>query len=142
MHTHSPDRPAKIAKPPPSGVSIPVVVVDDEPMIVSVILDILRFMKIEASACPHGDQVLACIREKRPRVLLLDIQMPGMDGIEIFQRLRADPETATISVIFVTANASRLLTWFPQYQQMGASVLSKPFDFNQLIDLVHEGLKT
>ena len=58
--------------------------------------------------------------------------MPGLDGIELFLRLRADPATAALPVIFFTANAHILRQRLPDYQHMGAALLPKPFSLEHL----------
>jgi two-component system cell cycle response regulator len=78
-----------------------------------------------------GEQALEMARELRPDLVLLDVMMPGLDGPSTLKRLRADPATARIPVIFVTAkatpdNATRL-------RALGAAaVIAKPFDPMQL----------
>jgi CheY-like chemotaxis protein len=113
-----------------------VVVVDDEPEIVQVVCDVLEDEGIQATSCPHGRQALTCIRRKQPRVLLLDIQMPDVDGITLFRELREDPATSTLPVIFVTANEHLLNTHLPDYCALGAEVLPKPFDLDVLVHVV------
>ena len=117
-----------------------VVVVDDEPEIVQVVCDVLEDEGIQASSCPHGRKALMCIRLKQPRVLLLDIQMPDVDGITLFQQLRADPATSSLPVIFVTANEHLLNTHLPDYRALGAQVLPKPFDLDALVNVVGRAL--
>ncbi len=119
-----------------------VVVVDDEPPIVAVVCDVLHDEGFETISCMHGSEALACIRRERPQLVILDIQMPGVDGIEVFQRMRADPTTADIPVIFFTANSHILKERLPNYQDLGAKLLSKPFDIAKLIDLVEQTLPT
>lgn len=117
-----------------------VVVVDDEPEIVQIICDVLQDEAIQADSCPHGRLAYTCIRYKQPQVVILDVQMPGVDGIEIFRLLRADPTTAPIPVIFVTANADRVQQWLPDYKNLGAALLPKPFDIATLIAMVQHRL--
>jgi DNA-binding response OmpR family regulator len=120
------------------GVSHPiVVVVDDDPPIVDLVCDSLKDEGIPASSCPYGRRAFACIRKKRPKVAILDIQMPEVDGIELFKLLRADPETHGLPVIFLTANAHLLQRHLPEYQQLGATVVIKPFDLDTLLDTVN-----
>lgn len=95
---------------------------------------------ITTTGCPHGRQALICIRRKQPRVLLLDLQMPDVDGITLFLQLRAAPETSTTPVIFVTANAQLLDARLPDYQALGAELLPKPFDMDALISIVERAL--
>ncbi len=117
-----------------------VVVVDDEPEIVQVVCDVLEDEGIKATSCPHGRQALMCIRRKQPQALLLDIQMPDVDGITLFLQLRADPTTSSLPVIFVTANEHLLRTHLPDYRRLGAEVLPKPFDLDALVNAVERVL--
>jgi CheY-like chemotaxis protein len=117
-----------------------VVVVDDEPQIVSIILETLHDEDIPAESCGYGHAAFTCLRTKLPEVVLLDIQMPGLDGIQIFSRLKADPATAGMYIIFVTANAHFLDQSLPNYNELGVGVLRKPFDLNDLVHLVKNAL--
>jgi CheY-like chemotaxis protein len=117
-----------------------VVVVDDEPPIVEVVCEALEEEDIIAVACEHGYEAYPCIRRHHPQVVILDVQMPGVDGIEVFQRLRADPVTSAIPVIFFTANAQKVLQRIPDYRSQGAELLPKPFDVDKLLDLVTRAL--
>ncbi len=80
-----------------------VVVVDDEPAIVSAVCDALELIDLVAVGCQHGRNAQQCIRAKQPKVTILDVQMLEVDGIELFQSMRADPATTAIPVIFLTA---------------------------------------
>ena len=85
-----------------------VLVVDDEPDI----LALLRF-KLEAAghdvlAAPDGEAGLAAAREHLPDVVLADWMMPRMTGVEMLARIRADPATATIPFILLTARAQEI----------------------------------
>ena len=93
-----------------------------------------------AESCPHGRKAHACIRNKQPQVVILDIQMPGVDGIQLFHLLRADPSTQAIPVIFFTANVHVLRERLPDYQALGAELLPKPFHVDKLVDSVTPAL--
>lgn len=80
-----------------------ILIVDDEPINLSVLSRLLG-PRYEVRACKSGQQALeAAARDPRPDLVLLDVLMPGMDGYEILSRLRDDPQTRDIPVIFVTA---------------------------------------
>lgn len=117
-----------------------VVVVDDDRAIVEVVCEVLEDEGIPTTGCPYGRRAHGCIRHKHPRVVLLDVQMPDVDGIELFRQLRADPATRTLPVIFFTANAHKLQERLPNYAACGATLLPKPFDMDQLIDAVSRAL--
>ncbi len=117
-----------------------VVVVDDEPPIVEVVCEALEEEEITAIACEHGREAYPCIRRHQPKLVILDVQMPGVDGIEVFQCLRADPATSAIPVIFCTANAQKMIERIPDYKARGADLLPKPFDVDRLLDIVERTL--
>lgn len=77
--------------------------------------------------CGNGTETLEKVKDFAPNLILLDVMMPGMDGPTTLQNLRADPATAKIPVIFLTAKVQTAEV--AQYQTMGAlTVLAKPFN--------------
>ncbi|MFQ5927674.1 MAG: response regulator [Terriglobia bacterium] len=86
-----------------------------------------------------GEECLALARTSRPDVILLDAKMPRLDGFEACRRLKADPATASIPIIFLTASAQE--REIQQGLAMGAiGYLTKPFDpielRNQVVELL------
>jgi len=104
-----------------------VVVVDDDDMIRSVVriaVQKVDTMVIEAASGPEG---LTVASAEHPNVVLLDFQMPKMDGAETLRQLKADLEIAAIPIIFLTAKTGRKAR--SEYLQMGAiGTIEKPFD--------------
>ena len=85
---------------------------------------------VEASSGAEG---IACAKSERPDFILLDMMMPGMDGASTFRELRADAETASIPVIFLTAVAK--VAEVECLKNLGArGVVLKPFDPLTLAD--------
>jgi CheY-like chemotaxis protein len=113
-----------------------VIVIDDEPPIVDVVCQVLEDAGVQASSCPYGSQAAACIQSKHPRLVIIDVQMPGVDGIQLFEQLRADPTTASLPVIFLTANSHILQQRLPDYAARGAVLVPKPFKIAQLVAVV------
>jgi len=82
-----------------------VLVADDEPLNIKVVAEALK-KDYQVIAAGNGSEALALARTApRPDLVLLDVMMPGMDGFEACRRLKADPETASIPVVFITALA-------------------------------------
>ncbi len=80
-----------------------ILVVDDTPANIKILADLLRRDYLLSVATCGEDAIEIAGSEDRPDLILLDIMMPEMDGYEVCQRLKADPRTAEIPVIFVTA---------------------------------------
>lgn len=78
-------------------------VVDDEPLNIQVMYRIFR-EDHEVRFATGGEQALAMCRSQTPNLVLLDIEMPGVGGLEVCRRLKADPVTADIPVMFVSAH--------------------------------------
>jgi CheY-like chemotaxis protein len=102
--------------------------VDDEPDIGEVVAMSLGLdADMETRSCSSGPEAIAAAAEWSPDIILLDVMMPGMDGPATLAQLRADPVTAGIPVIFMTARAqARELDIF---RAIGAAgIIAKPFD--------------
>lgn len=81
--------------------------VDDDETVVSALADFLRSRYYEVETAGHAAEALALAREKRPALILLDIQLPGMDGLTVIRTLRQDldPGLAAVPIIALTALA-------------------------------------
>jgi len=79
-----------------------ILVVDDAPMNIRLLSQVLRSAYV-VYAATDGETALELARSQQPDLILLDVLMPGMDGYEVCRRLKSDPQTRTIPVIFVTA---------------------------------------
>jgi signal transduction histidine kinase len=80
-----------------------ILVVDDNPTNLSVISQALRSVGWQVRIAIDGEDALNKVAQNPPELILLDVQMPGIDGFEVCQRLKATPETADIPIIFMTA---------------------------------------
>ncbi|MBI5259115.1 MAG: response regulator transcription factor [Burkholderiales bacterium] len=80
-----------------------VLIVDDVPDNLSVLHDALDEAGHTVLVASDGPSAIARAQQARPDIVLLDAMMPGMDGFEVARRLKADPETAGIPIIFMTA---------------------------------------
>lgn len=80
-----------------------IVVVEDEQAIQDVIAYNLRREGYEVLLAGHGNEGLALIQSKRPALAILDLMLPGIDGLSICQQLRADPKTRSIPLMILSA---------------------------------------
>lgn len=84
-----------------------VLVVDDNPVNCKLVTYVVEAAGHEARTAGDADAALAEIRAHRPDVILMDLQLPGIDGLELTRRLKADPQTRAIAIIAVTAYAMK-----------------------------------
>ena len=79
-----------------------VVVVDDEPDTLTFIATVLRDAGATVYEATNGDEAVEVARKERPDLVTLDIQMPGKDGGEVFEEMRADPVLRAIPVCIIS----------------------------------------
>lgn len=108
-----------------------ILVVDDEPLVVEGLVEFLsadpRRFKLETAT--DGYEALIKVGSFKPSILILDVLMPRLDGVELCRRLRADPETRAIKILGITAYPDRI----PKLLEAGADAcLSKPLDLGEL----------
>lgn len=77
----------------------------------------------------HGAAALERVQKSRPDLIVTDLMMPVMGGRELIERLRSDPETATIPIVVLSANADLVA-------DTADAALSKPFDVDLLLETV------
>lgn len=103
-----------------------IVFCEDDPMIQKLIQVALRAEPHEVHVASDGTEGLRLIRQELPDVVFTDVSMPGMDGYQLAGALKADPTTAHIPIVFMTASVQRGQR--DEALRHGASeVLSKPF---------------
>jgi len=107
---------------------VKVLIVDDEPDIRRIAkLGLSRVGGMEVVEAANGAEALVRAKEDKPDALLLDVMMPGLDGPSTLARLREDPATSGIPVVFLTAKA--IAAELERLKVLGAAgVLTKPFD--------------
>lgn len=117
-----------------------IVVIEDEPDILEVVQYNLTREGYKVTAAKSGDDGLARVRKENPDLVLLDLMLPGIDGLEVCRRLQADPVTAPIPVVMVTAKGeeSDVVTGL----SLGADdYITKPFSPKELVARVRAVLR-
>jgi signal transduction histidine kinase len=82
-----------------------VLIVDDNPTNLSVLSQALKTAGLSVRTAEDGESAIDLIARRLPALILLDVQMPGISGFEVCQKLKADPKTQAIPIIFMTALA-------------------------------------
>lgn len=111
------------------------IVDDDEDIRIVAELAARRIGNWQVVSVASGAEALDAARRERPDLILLDAMMPGLDGLATIGKLRDEPATAAIPVIFLTAKVQH--HEIERYLEMGAhGVIRKPFDATTLPDEV------
>jgi DNA-binding response OmpR family regulator len=111
-----------------------VLLVDDDPVILRLLEVNFRLEGFETSTTSRGDLVLGTATRIRPDAIVLDLMLPGMDGYEVLEALKADAALARIPIVFLTA---RTMDEDRRRAATGdADFMAKPFDPAALVDLV------
>lgn len=118
-----------------------IIVCDDEPHIVEGLRHLLRSADREIVVSYSGAEALQHIRERKPDLLIIDIMMPEMSGLEVISTLRAAPGTADLPIVILTAKGQAQDAAMAQ-EMWGATVVAKPFAPRQLRELVASTLET
>ncbi len=115
-----------------------VLIVDDDPFIRKLIATTLEDVAgFELAEAANGLEALHVGSRETPQLVFLDIDMPGMDGLEACRRLRSDPATASATIVMLTAAAGELAE--RDAEDAGADLfLTKPFSPLELLRLVNE----
>jgi DNA-binding response OmpR family regulator len=114
-----------------------ILIVDDEPPVLDVLSEYFATQGFAVETASSGAEALSAVKRERPHLVLLDVRMPGMDGVEVLRRLREDEHD--IAVIMVTANEDVALA--RETLKLGAfDYVAKPFDFRYLDRAVAAGL--
>jgi len=113
----------------------PILVIDDDPQSRELVTAILVEADFEVLAAPDGPSGIELARTARPAVIILDMMMPGMDGINTLQTLKRDPVLKNIPVVAITASSD--LTYAEKAFRAGALFfLPKPFRAASLLRVV------
>lgn len=109
-----------------------ILIVDDVMSNVLLLKVLLTNEKFNIVTASNGNQALDQVKKENPDLILLDVMMPDMSGLEVSQKLKADPEAAHIPIIFLTAlNSTADIV--KGFQVGGNDFISKPFNKEELI---------
>jgi two-component system, OmpR family, response regulator VicR len=117
-----------------------VVCIEDEPEMIDLVRLILARKGFEVIGASSGQEALRLISELKPSLVLLDLMMPDIDGWEVYQRMKADPETKFIPVIVVTAKSQSIDKMLGLHIAKVDDYITKPFGPAELLRSVEKVL--
>ena len=114
-----------------------ILIVDDISKNIQVLGNILRNESYKTGFATSGEQALNNLKRNEFDLILLDIMMPGMDGFEVAQKVRALPQYNNTRIIFLTAKGTQA-DRFKGYSNGAEVYLTKPFDNDEFISTINE----
>jgi two-component system, cell cycle response regulator DivK len=117
-----------------------ILIVEDNEKNLKLVRDVLQVKGYETVEAGTAEIGIELAREKKPDLVLMDIQLPGMNGIDALKALRADPATAGIPVVAITASVMQT----DRQQIVGAGFdgfIEKPVNLKNLLDTVQQAVR-
>jgi two-component system response regulator VicR len=115
-----------------------VVCIEDEPEMIDLVRLILGRKGFEVIGADGGIEGLEKVRTEKPDLVLLDLMMPDMDGWEVYQQIKADPELRDIPVVVVTAKAQSIDKVLGLHIAKVDDYITKPFSPQELLESVEK----
>ncbi|HKK01439.1 MAG TPA: response regulator [Desulfuromonadales bacterium] len=117
-----------------------ILVVDDHQTVVKLMEAVLRLRHYEVIHAENGEQGLSLALQEQPALIFLDVMMPGMDGFTVCERLKTDPQTSRIPVVFLTARGEE--TDVERGEKAGGDgFVKKPFKTMEILKLIENHLQ-
>ena len=115
-----------------------ILVMDDDLALQTVLEIALREAGYEVVLANDGQEGIEKLTTLNPDLVISDIMMPQMDGVETFQRIKEQLQDNGIPIFIMTALTRK--PWFADLEAEGAVIIQKPFEIDQLLGLVHDML--
>lgn len=117
-----------------------ILLVDDEPTIHEILFEYLRFAGYKLISALDGPSALVAVRKETPALVLLDVQMPEMDGFQTFAAMQRIPGAASIPVLFLTALSGTSLK-VKGLESGAEDYITKPFERTELLARIKAALR-
>ncbi len=117
-----------------------ILVVDDEPDLVELVRHRLARERYDVATAGDGEAALREVRRRVPDLVILDLMLPGIDGLEVCRKLRADPRTAAVPIVMLTAKAEETDV-VVGLAQGADDYVRKPFSVKELVARVAARLR-
>ncbi|MFO8057211.1 MAG: response regulator [bacterium] len=110
-----------------------ILIVDDNRMVLQALSDHLESIGYETEVASNGADALEIIDAEKPDVIIMDIIMPGLSGIEVTRKIRQSPETASIPVIAFTSQSNQ-----GNWGELFDDYLVKPFGYDTVGEIIEK----
>jgi DNA-binding response OmpR family regulator len=117
-----------------------VLVVEDHPDTQSLVCDLLELEGFEVRCSGEAQGVLQLARRYKPHLIILDVMLPGISGLELLQMLNGDQHMRTVPVLMCSGALEQLELNKDRIRQSGAHVVTKPFTLDELLSAVERAM--
>mgnify|MGYP000995257577 CR=1 FL=1 len=117
-----------------------ILIVDDNPVNLDLLSNMLQDRSYRVRVAMNGKRALAAARSRPPDLIMLDINMPEMDGYEVCRELKSDATTSDVPVIFISA-LDETMDKVRAFEVGGADYVTKPFQFEEVLARIENHLK-
>lgn len=118
----------------PPALDRPIVIIDDDPGLVSMLVIALQSAGFQVQTATNGEEGLKLLEQVQPALVISDIMMPHMDGVEMFNQIKERLQDDGIPIIVMTALNRK--AWFATLEDEGAAIVQKPFEVELLLRLI------
>jgi CheY-like chemotaxis protein len=117
-----------------------VLLVDDDPDIRQAIAEVLEDEGYDCMVAEHGVDALESLGRRTPSLLLVDLLMPVMNGVELIERVRSDARWSDLPIVVMTAAGERIIG--VELESLNVSILTKPVDIATLAQVLARHSRT
>jgi DNA-binding response OmpR family regulator len=115
-------------------------IIEDEPDEQDLLADVLALEGYEVRTTGQAAGALGLARRTRPDLIMLDLRLPGIGGLDLLRLLNEDPICRTVPVLLCTGSLDLLDDHADEISRRGALVLEKPYELDDLLDMVRSTL--
>ena len=126
------DAPPQSEQGSTSATSRPVLIADDEPVILDLLRDVLEEAGFAVMTVSNGAAALNLVRRTPVALILTDLMMPNISGLELAQQIRSNPQTAAIPIVLMSAAMPQ------RVDDSFTAVIHKPFEIDQIVQVVRK----
>jgi CheY-like chemotaxis protein len=116
----------------------PILIVEDDPLIARMYQKIFTLEKYQVETACDGEVALEQVRKQKPALILLDVMMPKLNGLQVLEKLKSDPDTRDIPVIMLTNLASDKDAETALLKGAVKYIVKSQHDPKQVVDMVKE----
>ncbi|OGC98043.1 hypothetical protein A2634_02655 [Candidatus Amesbacteria bacterium RIFCSPHIGHO2_01_FULL_48_32] len=115
-----------------------ILIVEDDPLMSRMYQKIFIFEKYDVDMAANGEEALEKIRTNRPTLILLDIMMPKLNGLQVLDKLKSDPDTKAIPVVILTNLASEKDAENAMLKGAVKYIVKSQYEPKQVSDMIKE----